>query len=325
MSISKDEGPAVTSEHPSNPPEKPNEDGKSESSSNYQEEAFIISGIILFIILTITYSYYKTLDMFLISACIGISMLFGEIAKFILHKNKIILKYLNSEIKMKYLYLFIVSFICIIIMIYIYTPIHYGMVGEKGKIEYKYYDEPTMKLDINKMHIEKLKAIFPELAEIRPWCGFLTYTTNGHLTLDFPNGTLDDMENYIRLGFQYDDADCESNSGLIIGPLGCYDATKFQSGGLSFWVKGKKGGERFGIGIKDVDGHEFKVNAERYLDQNRTTVNWQPIFIPLSDFKHVTLSRLDVISLYSNGKMHSGGEYQIIYVANFGFKKFKFY
>ncbi|MBI3318016.1 MAG: hypothetical protein HYZ90_02565 [Candidatus Omnitrophica bacterium] len=76
---------------------------------------------------------------------------------------------------------------------------------------------------------------------------------------------------------------------IILGDLSSY-AT------LTFWVKGKKGGEAFEIGMNDVISNKREDavlvgSIHRYLPQGITT-EWQEVKIPLEDFFGADLSRV---------------------------------
>jgi len=96
--------------------------------------------------------------------------------------------------------------------------------------------------------------------------------------------------------------------------LGGFDASKKSS--LSFWVRGEKGGERFGVGIKDFttqSGDEPKVPP---LTASTT---WQRVSVPLSKFQEIkqqNLSALEGLSLGFTYDLGSG----IIYVDGFIFE-----
>jgi hypothetical protein len=96
--------------------------------------------------------------------------------------------------------------------------------------------------------------------------------------------------------------------------LGGFDASKKSA--LSFWIKGEKGGERFGVGIKDFttqSGNEPKVPP---LTASAT---WQHVSIPLSKFQEIkrqNLSTLEGLSLGFTYDLGSG----TIYVDRFVFE-----
>ncbi len=172
--------------------------------------------------------------------------------------------------------------------------------------------EITLKEAINK----DLQYLFPELSEI-PFCGFETYATNGKANSTFhPEGI--DGRPCVEIKFKNNYNTTESNSGWMITPLQGYDARKFAY--LSFWVKGRNGEERFGIGMKDLIGNEVKVDSIEYLGQEKLTRYWQKVYVKLEHFDNNGItSNLNVISLYSNGEMHYGLDSETIYVADFDF------
>jgi len=76
---------------------------------------------------------------------------------------------------------------------------------------------------------------------------------------------------------------------LILGALAQYST-------LTFWVKGKRGGETFEIGMNDTVSNKredavFAGSIYRYLPGGVTT-EWQQVVIPLEDFFGPDLSRV---------------------------------
>lgn len=71
-------------------------------------------------------------------------------------------------------------------------------------------------------------------------------------------------------------------------PLASEDLTKYTNVStydyLSFWVKGKNGGERFAVKFVTAGGGESSVYVTDYLPYG-ITVNWQKVTIPVHDFK----------------------------------------
>ncbi len=59
------------------------------------------------------------------------------------------------------------------------------------------------------------------------------------------------------------------------------DMRKFRS--LSFWVKGKKGGESLRVGLRDVLGHETSIAVDPFLKRG-IAQTWQRVTIPIRRF-----------------------------------------
>ena len=88
------------------------------------------------------------------------------------------------------------------------------------------------------------------------------------------------------LGIRYNIV--EGGVGWWILPLKGFNASRFKH--LTFSVKGKSGGEKFDLGLKDTDGKEVKVMIDNYLSP---ASEWQIVNIPLVDFKDVNLVSFD--------------------------------
>jgi hypothetical protein len=50
---------------------------------------------------------------------------------------------------------------------------------------------------------------------------------------------------------------------------------------LSFWLRGENGGENFSVGLRDTDGHEYRVSITDYVENGTVSTNWQRVRIPL--------------------------------------------
>lgn len=90
---------------------------------------------------------------------------------------------------------------------------------------------------------------------------------------------------------------------LILGDLSAYST-------MTFWIKGKRGGETFEIGLNDTTSNKredavFAGSIYRYLPGGVTTA-WQPVVIPLDDFFGPDLSR--IYSLVFNYNEEGSGE-----------------
>jgi hypothetical protein len=97
-------------------------------------------------------------------------------------------------------------------------------------------------------------------------------------------------------------------------PMNSYDARA--KAALTFWVKGKVGGEKFKIGIKDQKtpaGQEPRV-------EETASIEWKLISVPLSEFKDKKKD-LDLASLenFSLGFEYAMGSSGMIYVDDFVF------
>ena len=93
---------------------------------------------------------------------------------------------------------------------------------------------------------------------------------------------------------------------LILGDLSQYST-------MTFWIKGKRGGETFEIGVNDTISNKredavFVGSIYRYLPRGVTT-QWQQVVIPLMDFFGPDLSR--VYSLVFNYNEEGRGEFWV--------------
>jgi hypothetical protein len=108
----------------------------------------------------------------------------------------------------------------------------------------------------------------------------------------------------LQLEYGYTEA---GNGGWYVtwvpSPGGSFDASGFAN--LEFWVRGRAGGETFGVGLKDIEGQEIRV----YVDQPElpievSSADWTLASIPLSTYAAggVDLAALDNVSFgFSSG------------------------
>ncbi|MBI4313412.1 MAG: hypothetical protein HY594_01205 [Candidatus Omnitrophica bacterium] len=93
---------------------------------------------------------------------------------------------------------------------------------------------------------------------------------------------------------------------IVMGDLSGYST-------MTFWIKGKKGGETFEIGMNDTISNKredavFVGSIYRYLPRG-VTPEWQQVVVPLEDFFGPDLSR--VYSLVFNYNEEGGGEFWV--------------
>jgi len=84
---------------------------------------------------------------------------------------------------------------------------------------------------------------------------------------------------------------------IILGDLSRYSA-------MTFWIKGKRGGETFEIGLNDTVSNKredavFVGSIHRYLPRGVTT-EWQKVVIPMGDFFGPDLSRVYSLVFHYN-------------------------
>lgn len=77
---------------------------------------------------------------------------------------------------------------------------------------------------------------------------------------------------------------------------------------LSFYIKGSTGGEKPNIYLKDIAGHQNKVDIENYAT---VSTNWQKVNIPLTDFSASGINLLDLseLTIKFEGEVMSGTIY----------------
>jgi hypothetical protein len=95
-----------------------------------------------------------------------------------------------------------------------------------------------------------------------------------------------------------------------LGKFGASQKTR-----LSFWVKGEKGGEQFGVGLKDystVSGDEPKITL-------MAPSEWEQVFISLQDMQKIKKQNLAELDNFSLGFTHQLGS-GVIYVQGFVFE-----
>jgi len=85
------------------------------------------------------------------------------------------------------------------------------------------------------------------------------------------------------LHLSYDVSQQNAYAGYVT-MLNNIDLSQYQT--LTFWIKGKQGGETLLIGLKDQFGHESKLLIDRYLIQG-ITADWQEVMIPLTAFTSI--------------------------------------
>lgn len=223
-------------------------------------------------------------------------------------KIEIIIEWMKKQIEIKWLLLMASFFLLVIVVMNNYNQLE----SSEGKLKCVLPNGKPITIPYSPS--EELIFIFPQISEI-PFISIGTYATNGRIKSQFHNDTLDGIKYYYEIMFQNYFNNIDSNSGWMIRPLWGYDASKFTN--LSFLVKGAKGGEKFGIKIKDYAGTEVKVEiTEKYLESNRIDTRWQKVNIPLEHFLNVDRSRLHIISLYSDGTL-SYMDSETIYITDF--------
>lgn len=97
----------------------------------------------------------------------------------------------------------------------------------------------------------------------------------------------------------------EGNGGWGVlwdnAPAGHFNASDFSA--LTFWVKGKSGGETFQIGLKDAAGTEAKIESKLVVV---VTEDWTMVNIPLDKFEGTNAASISNINFGFN-KDHSAG------------------
>lgn len=272
----------------------------------------IASITVLFII---SLQFFFLLEITLFEIILSSLAVFGVvyiIAKCIFSRFSIIRDFMEKKVKMKWLLL--VIFIVMIIILVIAVSIENPMEGIEGKAKCILPDGSVVIYDLWEKKSPELECIFPQVSNI-PFIETRTFATSGKTKSKFYNTTMDGKKYYTEITFQNFFNSLGSNSGFMILPLNGYDASEFTH--LSFWVKGANGGENFGIKIKDKRGTEVNVEVtENYLEDKNVSTHWQKVTIPLEHFLDVDMSALDVISIYSDGKL-SYKDSETIYVTGF--------
>lgn len=267
------------------------------------------------VLFTIFLHFFFPLEITLFEIILSSIAVFGVvyiIAKYIFSRFSIIRDFMGKKVKMKWLLL--VIFIVMIIILVIVVSIENPMEGIEGKAKCILPDGSVKIYDLWEKKSPELECIFPQVSNI-PFSETRTFATSGKTKSKFYNTTMDGKKCYTEITFQNFCNSLDCNSGFMILPLNGYDASEFTH--LSFWVKGANGGEKFGIKIKDKRGTEVNVEVtEDYLEDKNVSTHWQKVTIPLEHFLNVDMSALDVISIYSNGKL-SYKDSETIYVTGF--------
>lgn len=273
------------------------------------QDAALIAFFVLIFILSLELFLFRELTFFNIIGSFAVFPVSFIIAKCILNKKKEIGEWLKKPLGLKWLLL-----VVFISLLAIGVINHYNQLeGIEGKLKCILPKGNVIIIDIQETKSAELEYIFPQVSEV-PFSGTETYATDGKIKSKFHKDSLDGREYYTEITFQNFCNSTDCNSGWMIRPLRGYDASRFTY--LSFWVQGAKGGEKFGVKIKDTRGTEVKVEVMEYIEGKKIGTRWQKIIIPLEHFLNVDMSTLNVISLYSDGKL-SYKDSETIYVTDF--------
>ena len=79
--------------------------------------------------------------------------------------------------------------------------------------------------------------------------------------------------------------------------IDCEDSDVGDYWGLSFWIRGKQGGERVWIGLKDSSDRERKLDVDLFLDGGSVVTSWTRVILPFSDFTNVSVNALRQITI----------------------------
>lgn len=122
-----------------------------------------------------------------------------------------------------------------------------------------------------------------------------------------------------KITFQTFGDDLKYNCGWVVYfPPGMDLSTYTQ---LQFSIRGTRGDEKLILKAKDSDGHEESLELdERSLTHERITNLWQIAKVPFSRFGNVNFTRMDNISLASNGSLNHKDRLEV-YVGDFYFLK----
>jgi len=256
----------------------------------------------------------------IISTSLGTAGFFLAIFFTILPENTNIIDYIDTKIRKHTISIIFILLVIVIILFFIIFFIvdSYMLSGaEEGKINCIFPDGQRRSIALGEIHNEELISVFPQLENI-PFVTIQTYASNGNSTSKFHEDEL--RSNYYEINFKNFDATLDCNTGWMIGPLMGFDAQKYSH--LSFEVKGERGGEKFGVKLKDRNGIESKINVTG-LDFE-VTRNWQEVKIKLGEFDrlpHPNRSDLNVITIFSDGSMYSEtADPETIYVRGFKFE-----
>ena len=95
------------------------------------------------------------------------------------------------------------------------------------------------------------------------------------------------------------------------------DLTRYKR--LRFVIRGASGEERIIFKAKDINGSETAFElVGNYLLERHMSTRWQEADVPFANLKPLDLSRMDNISLASNGQLN-GRDSQTIFVGQFRF------
>lgn len=279
--------------------------------SDINLDAVVFSGVI-FLLAFLIQIYFDICTRETILGSLVVTGFSYPIASFIFKNN-----YLNIPIKLYWFVALAAIFLFTILFIYDY----YSLSGvEEGKINCIFPDGTRKSIPIGETHNKELISIFPQLNNT-PFVGVQTYATNGKISSKFyKDEFFNGLANY-EITFKNYCPSLDCNCGWMIGPLSGFDASNYSH--LSFQVMGKKGGEKFGVKLKDTKGCESKINVtEMGLE---ITTNWQNVEIPLDHFVYifdVDISKLNIISIFSDGSLYSGKDQETIYVRGFKFSSY---
>lgn len=288
---------------------EPPEEKSKEQKKRIEEDAVLIGCIVLIFTLSLEFFLFRELTFFNILCTLAIFGFSITIANYILNRWEVIRKWLKKSVEIKWLLLVVFISLLAIGVIYHYNQLE----GIEGKIKCILPKGNVIIIDIQETTSAEIGYIFPQVSEV-PFCGIGTYATEGKIKSKFHKDTLDGRKYYTEITFQNFCNSTDCNSGWMICPLRGYDASRFTH--LSFWVQGVKGGEKFGVKIKDTRGTEVKVEVMEYIEGKQISTHWQKVIIPVEHFLNVDMSMLNVISLYSNGKL-SYKDSETIYVTDF--------
>lgn len=123
-------------------------------------------------------------------------------------------------------------------------------------------------------------------------------------------------ESGYSLSLKYDVSQQNSYTGYV-SMLETVDLSEYQT--LTFWIKGKQGGETLLVGIKDTSGHESKLLVEHYLPPG-VTQEWRKVTIPLTAFTKIQNWRA-VENLNFCFESCIGSEHGEVYLDNIQFER----
>ena len=79
--------------------------------------------------------------------------------------------------------------------------------------------------------------------------------------------------------------------------IDCADRDVSAYWGLSFWIRGKVGGEQILLGLKDSSDRERKLDADLFLSGGSVATSWSRVILPFSDFTNVSVNALRQITI----------------------------